>query len=298
MSGSQATAGIARHFEGWQLGLLAVGVAAGALWLGLPRPVEPDLLPLPEVDRAVIALARREESTRAREAERTRLPLPVRAVGELFRRHGACAAAQNARCAREAREDARQLAASVLREHGPAPLERLRAAQTELFLSAVRGLRAKATQSHELDELAGNFAQKGETMGWFDARGQLRLNEDELFVLFRVRWSELLGLLKNSELRPRLDEFRLYYRVQLEHPGGASARDQDERRLSHLSALAAIDGEFPRALAEAVLFARLGRSEQALTAISTHLAAHPDGPWALRAKNYQLALLARLPPRE
>ena len=147
MSGSQATAGIARHFEGWQLGLLAVGVAAGALWLGLPRPVEPGLVPLPEVDRVVIGRARREEAERAREAERTRLPLPVRAVGELFRRHGACVAAQNARCAREAREDARQLAATVVHEQGAAPLERLRAAQTELFLDAVRGLRAKARQS-------------------------------------------------------------------------------------------------------------------------------------------------------
>jgi hypothetical protein len=117
-------------------------------------------------------------------------------------------------------------------------------------------------------------------------------------VLFRVRWTELLGLLKTSQLRPRLDEFRLYYRVQLEHPGGASLRDQDERRLSYLSALAVIDGEFPRALAEGVLLARLGRSEQALSALSSHLAAHPDGPWTLRAKNYQLALLARLPPRE
>lgn len=298
MSGNEATPGIARHFEGWQLGLLAVAVAAAAAWLALPRPVEPSLLPLPEVDRGVVERVRREERGRAAEVERARLPLAVRAVGESFRRHGACAAAEDARCARDARDDARERAASVVREHGVESLRRLRAAQTELFLSAVSGLRARSKQSRELEELGGNFAQKAEAMGWFDPHGQLRLSEEELFVLFRVRWTELLGLLKHTELRPRLDEFRLFYRVQLEYPGGASAREQDERRLPLLAALSLIDGEFPRALAEGILLARLGRAEQALMAFSAHLSAHPDGPWALRAKNHQLAMLARLPPRE
>lgn len=298
MSGSEATSGIGRHFEGWQLGLLAVGVAVGALWLVLPRPVEPRLVLLPEVDRVSVARSRREDAARAREAERTRLPLDVRAVGELLRRHGACAAAQNARCARETRDDARRLAARVARKRGFEPLRRLRAAQTELFLTALRGLRMKAGKNRELEELAGNFVQKATSMGWFDASGRLALTEDELFVLFRVRWAELLEQLRNAELRPGLDEFRLYYRVLLERPGGTSVRDQDERRLGYLPALTAIDSEFPRALAEGVLLARLGRSERALAAFSAHLAAHPDGPWALRAKNYQLGALAQLSSSE
>ena len=298
MSGRETRARIARHLEGWQLGLLAAGVAFAAFWLGLPRPVEPKLLPLPEVDRSVLRRVRREARVRASEAENARLPLPVRAVGELFRRHGACAAAQDARCAREGLEDARRLSATVARELGVEPLRRLRAAQTELFLSASRGSARAAKQSRELDELGGNFTQEAESRGWFDERGRLRLDEDELFVLFRVRWTDLLGLLDHAELRPHLDEFRLYYRVQLEHPGGGNPRDQDERRLAALRPLAAIDAELPRALAEGVLFARLGRTEQALSAFSAHLAAHPDGAWALRARNYQLAMLARLPPRE
>ena len=140
--------------------------------------------------------------------------------------------------------------------------------------------------------------QKGKSIGWFDAKGRLRLSEDELFVLFRVRWTELIGRLESSELRPRLDELRLYYRVLLEYPGGGSSREQDEHRLAYLPALARVDSDFPRMLAEGVLLYRLGRKEQALAAFSAHLAAHQDGPWALRAKNYALSALAQVQPTE
>jgi hypothetical protein len=298
MSGSRATSGIARHFEGWQLGLLAVGVALCGLWLALPRPVEPELLPLPEVDRDVVLRARNEERGLAREAERSGLPFEVRAVGELLRRHGKNVVARDANEARQARDDARRLVAKIVRESGWEGLRRLRAVQTELFLGSVAELRAGAPSSVELDELAGNFVQKGKSLGWFDAKGRLCLSEDELFVLFRIRWTELIGRLESPELRPRLDEFRLYYRVLLEQPGGGSKREQDERRLAYLPALARIDGDFPRTLAEGALLYRLGRKEQALVAFSAHLAAHQDGPWALRAKNYALAALAQVQPTE
>lgn len=298
MSGSRTTSGIARHFEGWQLGLLAVGVAVCALWLALPRPVEPVLVPLPEVDREVIARARSEERALALDAERAPLPFELRAVGELLRRHGARTAKHDAQGAHEAREDARQLILQVERRSGLQGLRRLRAVQTELFLRALTGFSERAPRTRELEELGGDFAQKAKRSGWLDAEGKLRLSEDELFVLFRVRWTELAGKLSSPALRPRLDEFRLYYRVLLEHPGGGSSRDRDERRLAAVGALARIDSEFPRALAEGVLLYRLGLRERAMAAFSAHLAAHGDGPWALRAKNYALATLAQLPQAE
>jgi hypothetical protein len=298
MSGSRATSGIARHFEGWQLGLLAVAVAVCALWLALPRPVEPVLVPLPEVDRAVVARARSEDRELALNAERTPLPFELRAVGELLRRHGARAAKSDAHGAQEAREDARQLVLQVERRYGAQALRRLRALQTELFLRALAGFSGRASPSRELEELGGNFAQKAKSSGWLDAEGKLRLSEDELFVLFRVRWTELAGELNSPELRPRLDEFRLYYRVLLEYPGGDSPRERDEHRLAAVGALARIDSDFPHALAEGVLFYRLGLRDRALTSFSAHLAAHADGPWALRAKNYALGTLAQLPQAE
>jgi hypothetical protein len=118
MSGSRATSGIARHFEGWQLGLLAVGVALCGLWLALPRPVEAELLPLPEVERDVVQRARSQERALAREAERSPLPFEVRAVGELLRRHGKSVAAHDAYGARQARDDARQLVANIVHRSG------------------------------------------------------------------------------------------------------------------------------------------------------------------------------------
>jgi hypothetical protein len=299
--------GISRHFEGWQLGLVAVAVALCALWLALPRPVEPTLLPLPEVDRRVLARERAEDRARAREAERVGLPFEARALGELVRRHGAAAAALDGAAARQARDDARSLIASVERRHGYETLRQLRALQSELFLQAVRtsvAFRRPDAKDRELEELGGNFVEKAKRSAWVDSSGDLLFREDELAMLFKLRWTELVGRLDRLELRPKLDEFRLYYRALLEHPEAAgnavspSSHEQDERRLSYTAALGRIDGDFPLALAQGVLLYRLGRKDQARAAFSGHLAAHQDGPWALRARNYALATLAQVRPTE
>ena len=55
--------------------------------------------------------------------------------------------------------------------------------------------------------------------------------------------------------------------------------------------LARVDPTFPGALAEGVVLFRLGRYEAAAVAFERHLAAFPDGPWTLRARNYLKAAL-------
>lgn len=177
-------------------------------------------------------------------------------------------------------------------------LRALSALQTQLFLDAVARFRRSGAQDNELTELGANFVDKGRRAGWVDDEGQLALADDAVRALYRVRWAELTGTLAVSALRPTLDEFRLYYRVLLEHAEGLTERERDEHRLAYVAALARIDPEFPADLARGVLFARLGRASSAYQAFAAFIASHPDGPWLLRARNHALWALAQAPATE
>ena len=293
MGPGSSSAGWRRHLEGWELGLLAVVVALIAVWLGLPRPVEPRLLPLPEIDRRTLARSIALDRTRAARAHERPLAYEVRAVGELVRRHGAAVARGDGGAAAEARDEARRLCRSLVASGALEELQALRATQTELFLQAVERFRQSGKADTELSELGANFIEKSRRAGWLDAEGRPLLSTDELRALYRVRWAELTGALEVGRLRPTLDEFRLYYRALLEHPEGLSAQEQDERRLVYVSALARIDAEFPANLARGVLLSRLGRVRPAYDAFSAFATSHEQGPWALRARNYALWALAQ-----
>ncbi|MGC4091830.1 MAG: hypothetical protein QM756_28895 [Polyangiaceae bacterium] len=288
----------ARHLEGWELGLLAVAVALVAVWLGLPRPVEPRTFPLPNVDRRVILRGRAVDLERAARAASGALPFEVRALGEHVRRHGAAVVRADAVSASEARDAARRLSRSLEQRGSGELVQQLRAAQSALFMQAVERFRQSGRADRELDELGANFVEKCRSAGWLDADNHLLLAEGDLLALYRVRWAELTGTLELGSLRPNLDEFRLYYRVLLEHPEGQSPPEQDERRLAYVSALGRIDQEFPSDVARGVLLFRLGRPQAAYMAFSAHAAAHEDGPWALSARNYALSALAQVQAAE
>ncbi|MFZ5895982.1 MAG: hypothetical protein ACOY0T_33305 [Myxococcota bacterium] len=285
--------GWARHLEGWELGLLAVGIALLGVWLGLPRPVEPRVVPLPEIDRRVIARARAFDDARAELARTSALSFEVRAVGEEVRRHGAAIVRGDLAGASQARDQARRLTRALKGRTSVEPLQMLRAVQTQLFLQAMGRFRKSGKPDRELEELGANFIEKARAAGWIAGDGTLLLDDEALRALYRVRWAELTGALENAALRPSLDEFRLYYRVLLEHPEGLSPLDQDEHRLGYVNALSRLDGEFPGDLARGVLLYRLGRPQAAYLAFSAHAAAHGDGAWSLRVRNYALAALAQ-----
>jgi hypothetical protein len=277
-----------RLFEGWQLGLLAVALPLLAVWLALPRPVAPARLPVPQVDRRSLARGLAADAERARSAARERLPFSVRRVGELVRRFGGA----NANEATRLRNEARFEFQVALAEVGAAPLLGLRAVQTALFVSAVRRMQERGRGDRELLELAGNFEEKCRAAAWLDERGRIVFSEAELFTLYRVRWTELVGALDAVAFRPSLQELRSYYRALLEHPEGTSAPERDAHRLLYVRALGQKDPEYPADLARGVLFYRLGQRAAAATALTEHLTEHPDGPYALSARNYLLAALA------
>jgi hypothetical protein len=171
-------------------------------------------------------------------------------------------------------------------------LRALRAVQTELFLANLQRWPRAAADEQELAELAGNFATQARRSGWLDADGRPRLSLPELRALYRVRWTGVVGALDDPELGLKLADVREYYRVLLEHPEGASERERDERRLAYVEAFSRRDPQFFGDFARGVIFARLGQAALGAEAFSQHLRVHPDGAWALRARNYLLAQLA------
>ncbi len=291
--GANERISLARHLDGWQLGLLAVTIAGLSVWLGLPRPVDPDRIPLPVVDRRVLTRIDRLDLERVARAEREGLVFEVRALGEQVRRYGSASGHHHAGAAAAAREEALRLRRSVERTLGPEPICELRALQTALFLEAVSRYEQRGHADRELEELAGDFVEHARAAGWLDAGRRWTITRSELAVLYRLRWAELTGALESRVLRPALDEFRLYYRVLIEHPEGDSAALRDEKRLSYVGALSRIDDEYPGELARGVVLLRMGRPQAALDAFAAHGATHGDGPWSLRARNYALSALAR-----
>lgn len=281
-----------RHLEGWQLGVVSVGLALLALALVLPRPVAEAILPLPKVDAAFEAHAEQQKAAARARARRRSLPFSVRAVGEALRRYGRAevsddppqisgALAHLRRTVQLARQDAR---AELLLE--------LRAVQSELFLHALRAWEVSGEPSADLVELGGNFTGRARQYGWIDADRKLELGERERAVLFEFRWLQLLGVRDDQTFAPALDEWRRYFRCLLEHPqadSSGAAPDASRARIGYVNALAKVDPEYPAALARGILHQRLGQPEEARRELELHLEAHPRGPWALRARNHWLA---------
>ena len=125
-------------------------------------------------------------------------------------------------------------------------------------------------------------------------------------ALFKKRWSEL-ALAHGPAFDLASAETRAVYRFLLLHPpreappqttglarNGAAETADDERaaflagryRLGKIEELRALDPTYPADLAKGVVLYRERSYALAAEAFRRHLEAHPDGPWAMRARNY------------
>ncbi|HEX4338582.1 MAG TPA: hypothetical protein VH062_21905 [Polyangiaceae bacterium] len=278
---------LGRHLRGWQLGVVAVGAALGALSLALPRPVAPTELPLPAVDRAEESAARARARELVRGAQATPLPFLVRAAGEAFRRFGA-AESKGDEMEADAQQNAFAKRVEAARKlHGDTPVLALRAVQSELFVKALRERNAT-----ELHELGGKFF--GESDAGAAERSGL-LEDDELESLFALRWMKLAGVLESRPFSPTLNEWRLYYRTLLAHAELASDKmrtDPVARAMTLarcVEAVAKLDPDYPQKLALGITQHWMGRYDDAEALFAAHLAAHPTGVLRLRVQGYLLA---------
>lgn len=280
---SQANKGLARHLEGWQPAVLAVGIAGISAWLAVPRPVLPRDVPLPEIDRRELRLTLREDDARAAAAERSPLPYAARAVGDALRA-----------LARDPQGTAPELisarAETARKDLGDEPLLSLRAVQARLFVRALAHWGRTGETTRDLQELGGTtFVDRGLSAGWLRAPHTVVLDDETWTVLFRVRWDELTGLREVFPFRPSLDEWRAYYGTLLAHPEGQGSASV---RLSYALALARRDPDYPGDFARGVLAFQSGAFSDAAGAFEAHLTSHPEGAYHLRAVNHLLAARA------
>lgn len=289
-SSAEPLRGWQRHLEGWPLGVWVVIVSVLSALLVVPRDVPPVDLPLPAVDRVLEQDAAELDAARAVGA-RAGLPLDVRSVGEAFRRHGLAAFSQP-ELVPQLQRPLQRWAAEALARHGAEPLLELRALQTELLLQAFE--ERPAEPPREVIELAGGLLAPGLTRGWF-APPPEGADDAELATLFRVYWAKVLNLSQHP-FTPSLNEWRAYYRFLLRRPMlRAPHRDGDlARKLEYVAALAEHDQDYPAHLVRGILSYQRGAPGEAAMELSVHLERHPDGPWALRARNHLAACGALL----
>ena len=267
-----------------------VSVTVMAAALAAPRSTEPDVLPLPVPDRAVLRAAKQRGDELARAARQNGLSYDVRAVGEAIRRCGA-ASIEGKGVPQPVLGEVRMAMRLARERRSERGLSQLCALQTELFVRATHAFEVSGKPSTDLHELGGDFILVAKKNGWLDGR-RIVLDDDERAALFRIRWTELTGLRSDPPFVPTLDEYRAYYALNL-RPSGSSDAANNERAFSVVRALEKRDPSYPAAFARGVLLHRAGRFSEAVEAFRAHLAARPDGPWTLRAKNHVLEALAR-----
>jgi len=145
-----------RKFEGIGVVLFVVGLAALAAALSAPRATEPELLPLPVVDRAVLRRVHAKSDVLAREARAKGLTYDVRAVGDAFRRAGA-ATVEGKGAPQNVVGEVTHAVRLARQKGNDRALVALLALQTELFIEATSAFEKSGRPSLELTELGGDF---------------------------------------------------------------------------------------------------------------------------------------------
>jgi hypothetical protein len=274
-----------RHLQGYELGLLTLGMVLTCALLALPRASIPNTLPLPRTNHAEAGASARHERELATLAEAEGLPFEVRAVGESIRHFGR-SVSEGIDTAHD-RDDVRERWRVALAKGQEPLLLRLRAVQTEFFLAALEQFERGSKPSRDLQELGADFVSNARANGWFEPSGRCVADEDTRRVLFRMHWADLIEKRGTFPYAPSLNEWRIYYRFLLLHPvsshAGASA---DAERVRVVAALGRKDPDYPASFARGYLLYRLEDRESAAIAFRAHLAQHESGPYALLARNY------------
>jgi hypothetical protein len=252
----------------------------------------------------------------AEQARRDPLPAVVRALGGAIRDyHMLEVAGADARAARSA------VGTSLVQAlaQGDDALLALRALQLEGFLRELRRFEEDGVESDELMALGGRFVPSLTAAGWCVGRTILP-GEPTRRAMFKEMWNGLVGVEAKPAFSLSLDEQRALYAFTLAHPhptasmraaldaarrgahDAASCRALDEAervaaeewRIQRIDRLAEIDPAYPAAFARGVASYRRADYRAASAAFRRWLAAHPEGPLALRAQTFLRAAEAQV----
>jgi tetratricopeptide (TPR) repeat protein len=281
-------------------------LAGSAIILGLPRAVQPELLPEVVVDRAALAAIAARDAALASQAEETRLDVDIRAVGTEFRAYNRAAAEDDETRLAEVRDRISRVAVTAIKL-SPEALATLRAYQLERFLVEVARWQKDGTVSDELLELSGDFVDALRRNRWCHGKErELIADEHVLRVLWKKRWNDVTGV-RGPLFDLSVDEDRLRYgflvqhpfqrRSDVLHPGFTPKAEElyaQKARLGAIERLSQIDPSYPAHVARGVVLYRMGNYAEAAEAFRLHLFANPDGPYTLLVNNYLKAALDRV----
>jgi hypothetical protein len=268
-------------------------------------------VPLPVADARALGAIESADHDRASHARQHPLDGAVRALGSAIRDfHTLEARDAEGRELYPARRAVDVALVDALKL-GPEPLLELRAVQLEAFLDELHRFEATGQQSDELKALAGAFVRSLTLEGWCDGHA-LAPDEAALRAMFKQMWTSVLGQEGNPALALALDEQRALYAFYLSHPHpsksmrdaldaarrgahdakACTAIEEADRsateawRLERIGRFAALDPVYPADYARGVASYRRGDFDASARSFRTWLAAHPEGPLALRAQNY------------
>ena len=206
-----------------------------------------------------------------------------------------------------------------------ADLLALRAVEIRHFLDALATWEATGNVGDDLVDLGGAFLERAGEAGWVlpdPERGakahRLLMPESARRVAFKIVWNSVVGMEGRRAFAVALDEQRALYSFYLEHPrapesgrlglelerkgadtpeacGRVNTEERRQRELwraDKIKRLGMIDPAYPAAYAVGVAYFRAGRYDLATEAFDSFLRAHPDGAYALRAKNHLKAAVA------
>jgi hypothetical protein len=302
--------GALRHFEGWEVGIVAVAIALVGTSLSVPLPVAPRDVPVPLPDgktlSAILAQEKAAAAAIARALERERDGASgtgelydLRAFGQEFRAYGAAEASGDTYAVVRARHKLIEVVARA-RAVGDDKLVALRAYQQQLFLAELRKWEDSALLSEELAELGGAFLDLLRQSGWL-VGPTIAMDDVVRGIFFKRRWNQVTAV-TGPAYAISLDEHRVFYGFLLTHPyvegrpgldAKQACRAADQWRLRKIDELARLDAAYPYVLARGVLFYRLGRYPDAAQAFRDYLGAAEDERYVLRARNYLAMAAAR-----
>lgn len=306
--------------------LAAIPLSAAVLTMVLimPRATPPDDIPLPQVDAKALEAVRKDDAARAASARVARLPGEVLFVGSALR---------DVNKAQVSYGDVDQigLAQTTLtraveavvadRAGGIDALRTLRAVQLEGFLAEAERFEATGTPTEELELLSGPFLDHMVLAGWVD-HGKILLDDAARRVAYKLVWNTLVGADRVKELGLTLDENRALYTFYLTHPHASEAQrlayanmrrvsatdaeckraigqerlDMELWRVDKIRKLGELDPTYPAGYALGVAYYRGARYDLSIEAFRRWIELHPDGPFALRARNHLMAAVAAFGP--
>lgn len=316
----------ARPNGGRWLALVPVTVCVLFFALLVPRAAPADAVPVPAVDEREVEAVRGRDRALAAKARSERLATDVLAVGSALRAlHERDAEAVDGATAEETHGLYRALsfaAVGVLgRPDGARDLVALRALQLESFLTELGRREGTGESSAELVALSGTFTARMRDAGWATDR-RILLDEDERRVVFKTMWNALVAV-QATELALTLDEQRVLYRLYLTRPHAPEGKRREldaersaarttadcERvvfnetrakelwRADKIKRFTQVDPSYPAMYALGVAYLRAGENDLASAAFRHAVEDHPDGPFALRARNHlAMAIRADIAP--